>query len=191
MGMFGALKKAKSALAGAKEAFSSDAMTGGDATSHGDDKKPDLFDRVFSKLDEKLDQGFEQLEAKMDDTIEAERTLNELYVRVASYRDSFTPLERIMDDAVDRLGKELEYMTVQNPRYGMASEERSNARDDLLASLAENESLPEEVRADIAQTFGQYGSVRPELAAKLERLSSVLPVRRSYTETDTARITWK
>lgn len=191
MGMFDMLKKAKGTFAEARQAFGSNTVAPLDA-QRDEGKKPDFFERTFGKLEEKLDSSFERLDAEAEASFAAEQKLYDLCDRMAAeYRDVFTRQELALLDAVEELGERLMVTSRDSRRWGLLEGEREDTRNELLGSLAQNEALPEEVRAEIAQTLEECASVTSEMESKLERIFGAIPMRGRSIEIGDTRIEWE
>ncbi len=157
------------------------------------ERKPNLFDRAFEKLDQKMSDGFDALEQQMGVYGVAVNNLYDLTKRVhAEYPQAFTARESQLYDKVQELTERIDNMwsESEHDHRRFLAEKRENQHNALAASLACNESLPEEIRAELRQRIEEYEEAEPAIFSKIDRIASYLPRRTREMEIGGTFIQW-
>lgn len=157
------------------------------------ERKPNMFDRAFSSLEQKMSDGFDVLEGKMDAYGEAAQRLYAAVERAhAEYADAFTPRETELYNEVKELTERIDRMFMRSDddhrRY--LRNKRENLHNELADMLAGNEALPEEIRTEIDEAMRAYDDAEPAVLKKAERIASFLPGSTRSTEIGNTFIQW-
>ncbi|MBR3159077.1 MAG: hypothetical protein IKF14_08225 [Atopobiaceae bacterium] len=157
------------------------------------ERKKNMFDRAFDKLDRKMSDGFDVLEQQMDVYGVAVNNLYALTNQIhAEYPQAFTARELQLYNKVQELGERIDGMWAESEQdhRRFLSGKREDMHNALAASLACNESLPEEVRDELRQRIEEYREAEPKVFTKLDRVLSHLPGQTHEMELGGTFIQW-